>query len=142
VYHTMLCMDTICQTLYSSYMCPSGCLYKHATVPSLRYLPRHNFCQPAPSPLHAEALALTFAAKIAAALQLSQPTFLTDNLSLARAAATNSLTDPRILWQIRNLVAEFKQVSQCLQASICHIKRDLNGIAHNCSQQASRNLLF
>jgi hypothetical protein len=78
-------------------MCPSGRLYKHATVPSSRYVPRHNFCQPAPSPLHAEALALSLAAKIAAALQLSQPTFLTDNLSLARAAAANSLTDPHVL---------------------------------------------
>jgi hypothetical protein len=93
---------------------------------------------PAPSPLHAEALALILAAKIAAALQLSQPTFLTDNLSLARAAAANSLTDPQVLWEIRNLVAEFKQVSQGLHASIYHIKRDLNGVAHNCSQQASR----
>jgi hypothetical protein len=88
---------------------------------------------PAPSPLHAEALALILAAKIAAALQLSQPTFLTDNLSLARAAAANLLTDPQVLWEIRNLVAEFKQVSQGLHASIYHIKRDLNGVAHNCS---------
>jgi hypothetical protein len=36
-------------------------------------------------------------AGIAAALQLSQPTFLTDNLSLARAAAANLLTDPHVL---------------------------------------------
>jgi hypothetical protein len=42
-------------------------------------------------------LALSLVAKIAAALQLSQPTFLTDNLSLTRAAAANSLTDPHVL---------------------------------------------
>jgi hypothetical protein len=94
----------------------------------------------ASSPLHAEALALLLAAKIAAALKLSQPTFLTDNLPLAKAVIANSMTDPQVLWEIRGLVSEFKQVSQDLHASVYHINRDLNGVAHNCSQQAFRNL--
>ena len=60
-----------------------------------------------PSPLQAEAWALLLAAKVAAVLQLHQVTFLTDNLALARAAAS-SASDPQALWEIRNLVSNFQ----------------------------------
>jgi hypothetical protein len=50
----------------------------------------------APSPLYAEASALLLATKIDAALNLSRPTFLTDNLTLAKAATTNSLSDLQV----------------------------------------------
>jgi ribonuclease HI len=93
----------------------------------------------ATSPLQAEAWALLLAAKLATALQLHQVSFLTDNLALARAAAASSATDPQSLWKIRSLVSSFKQVSQELQPMIYHITRDLNGVAHNCAQQAIRS---
>jgi hypothetical protein len=46
-----------------------------------------------PSPLHAEALGLLLAAKIAQIMQVNQITFLTDNLMLAKAAAASSYSD-------------------------------------------------
>lgn len=46
------------------------------------------------SSLQAEAFALLLAARVAALLQLQQVTFLTDNLSLAKAASTKAESDP------------------------------------------------
>jgi hypothetical protein len=47
----------------------------------------------APSSLHAEALGLALAAQIAERLNTHHVTFLTDNLTLARAAAANRILD-------------------------------------------------
>jgi hypothetical protein len=92
----------------------------------------------APSPLHAEALALLLAATIADRLQASQVTFLTDNLILSRATAVVKTTDPRVPWEIREQIANYKQVSRGLQTQVYHIKRNINGVTHNCAHQAIR----
>ena len=92
-----------------------------------------------PSALSAEAQALLLAAKLAHALELSSPTFFTDCLSLARAAAASSSTADAMLWEIRKQVAEFGNYSKQLHASIFHIYREINRIAHKCAQQARRS---
>jgi hypothetical protein len=35
-------------------------------------------------------------------------------------------------------IAEYKRASEVLHAQIFHIKRNLNGVAHDCGQQAIR----
>jgi ribonuclease HI len=81
------------------------------------------------SPLQAEALALVFAAKIANSLELQGVTFLTDKLTLAKAAAARSIAHEQVPWQIRNVIASFNQVTTHLQAAIYHINMNLNGEA-------------
>uniref|UniRef100_A0ACD5YVP5 Uncharacterized protein n=1 Tax=Avena sativa TaxID=4498 RepID=A0ACD5YVP5_AVESA len=77
-------------------------------------------------------------AKIAYLLQIQHVTFLTDNMSVARAAATIKPTDQQVPWEIRQHIAQYKQVSKELNPNIYHIKRDINGVAHNCAHQAIR----
>ena len=94
-----------------------------------------------PSPLLAEAIALVFAANLAIQLNISQVTFLTDNLILARAAAADKISDGVVPWELREQIAQYKKASRQINSQIYHIKRDINGIAHNCSQQALRQSL-
>lgn len=88
-----------------------------------------------PSPLQAEAAALVLAARIAQHLQLQQVTFLTDNLTLARAAADKKLASDKIHWEIRKDLANYLLASKGLQPQVYHISRDLNGIAHSVAHQ-------
>jgi ribonuclease HI len=88
------------------------------------------------SPLQAEALALVFAANLAHSLQLHGVQFLTDNLTLAKAATTDSLVDQMVPWQIRNAINSFRQVSTYLRAAIYHINRKLNKEADDCAHKA------
>uniref|UniRef100_A0ACD5ZE21 Uncharacterized protein n=1 Tax=Avena sativa TaxID=4498 RepID=A0ACD5ZE21_AVESA len=92
----------------------------------------------APSALQAEATGLLLAAKIANLLQIQHVTFLTDNMSVARAAATIKPTDQQVPWEIRQHIAQYKHVSKKLNPNIYHIKRNINGVAHNCAHQAIR----
>jgi hypothetical protein len=92
------------------------------------------------SPLHAESLALLLASNTANLLQLRQATFLTDNLTLAKAAAATKTADPQVPWEIRNYIAQHKKITRGLRQQIYHISRELNGAAHNCAHQAIRHL--
>lgn len=89
----------------------------------------------APLPLHAEALDLLLAAQTTDFLLARQVTFLTDNLSLAKAAVVIKTTDLQVPWEIKQQIAQNKHVSQRLQLKIYHVKRDLNGVAHNCTHR-------
>jgi hypothetical protein len=90
-----------------------------------------------PSPLHAEASALNLAAGIANHLQISQISFLIDNLTLARAAASKRSSDPHIPWEIREQIAIFRNNTRNIE-QVHHIKREFNIVAHNCAQHAIR----
>jgi hypothetical protein len=41
-------------------------------------------------------------------------------------------------WELRKQIAEYHKASKDLEAKVYHIKRDLNGIAHDCAKQAIR----
>ena len=87
------------------------------------------------SPLQAEAVALLLAAHVTNRLQIAQPTFLTDCLSLASAAANRSLNNASTPWSIRNNLAEFFSFTSHLQGHVYHISREINDIAHNVAHQ-------
>ena len=93
----------------------------------------------ATSPLQAEAKALLFVAIIAGSLQFQHPTFLTDNLQLAKAAADRRSTVNHLNWDIRAPISEFFDNSATMEPRIYHISREINGVAHNCAHQALRN---
>ena len=65
-------------------------------------------------------------------------TFLTDNLTLAKAAAATTILDKEVPWELRKQISDYHKASRNLGGEIFHIKRDLNGIAHDCAKQAIR----
>ena len=91
--------------------------------------------EPTFSPLQAEAHALVLAARVTQLLQIREPTFLTDNLSLAKAATSRNVSADAIPWSIRKLIAEFYNTTRQLQSQVFHISRGINGIAHNVAHQ-------
>jgi hypothetical protein len=95
----------------------------------------------APSILQAEAEALLVAARIALALQLQGHTFLTDNSTLASSAATQSTSLEQVPWEIRRIIADYRNLIRYSTTAVYHIKRDINGVAHNCAHQALRQNL-
>ena len=98
--------------------------------------------QAVPSPIQAEAAALLLAAKAVNLIHLQQVTFLKDNLSLARAAASPNIRSDKVLWEIRETMVPFFQNSQQLHAATYHITTYLNGVAHDCAHQASSAPVF
>lgn len=92
------------------------------------------------TPLQAEALALLLAAQVAKRLNIFQPTFLTDCLSLASFAAKRKIAETTIPWTIRKVLAEFFCFSSDLHSQVFHISREINGIAHNVAHQVLTSL--
>ena len=93
------------------------------------------------SPLVAEALALQLAAKVARVLQLQRVSFLTDNLSLAKMAASRNLSSNNTLWRCRTLISSFLQDTHPQHHVVYHIHRNINGIAHNAAHQVLNSRL-
>ncbi|VAI61129.1 unnamed protein product [Triticum turgidum subsp. durum] len=94
---------------------------------------------PTSTPLHAEALALSFAAKVAQKLNIIQPAFLMDCLSLALVAASRKIQESTTPWSIRKSLANFFKCTTNLHPRVFHISREVNGIAHNLAQQVFRS---
>lgn len=92
-------------------------------------------CPSMDSPLQAEAAGLLLAAAVAKILQVVRPSFLTDNLTLSKAAATRDVASHQVRWTIRKLLAEFFTITEGVHPQVFHIPRSLNGIAHNVAHQ-------
>ena len=88
------------------------------------------------TPLEAEALALSMAAKVTRCLNLQDPTFLTDCLTLAKVAADRDIRSSNSLWKISPMLASYISDTLNSQAPIDHIKREINGVAHNLAHQS------
>uniref|UniRef100_A0ACD5ZF00 Uncharacterized protein n=1 Tax=Avena sativa TaxID=4498 RepID=A0ACD5ZF00_AVESA len=73
-------------------------------------------------------------------MNLASPIFFTDNLTLAKAATAQGVSDNNMIWAIRRQAIEYQKLAHPLLGSIFHISREINGVAHNCAQQARRSL--
>ena len=89
----------------------------------------------------ANSFSLSGRIKSTSALGINRPTLLTDNQSLAKVAASSQLDHQLLRWDVRDVLACFFTISSCLLSQVFHIKRDLNGVAHNCAHQALRRSL-
>jgi hypothetical protein len=96
----------------------------------------------APSVIQAEAEALLLAARIASILQLQEATLLTDNATLARAAAAPSASHSHVPWEIRRHIADYNSLVQSSNTAVYRIKREINGVSHNCAHQAIRQNVY
>jgi hypothetical protein len=89
------------------------------------------------SALQAEAYGLLFAVKIAEALTLQEPRFLTDSKVLAATAveANVSTTGP---WAIRPIIAAIQETPSFSLHRISHVHRSKNYKAHHQAKLAVR----
>jgi hypothetical protein len=93
-----------------------------------------------PSPIQAEAHALSLAGHLAATLDLQEPIFFSDCANLVKAAAAQGVANPAMLWEIRRQAIDFQEKTRPLRPCIFHVKREINGVAHNCAHQAKRSM--
>jgi hypothetical protein len=93
------------------------------------------------SVLQAEAAAMILGAKVVSLLKIQHVTFLSDNLTLTRAAMASSPVSQHVPWEIRLQVSEFSRITEAIPHAVYHVKRDINGVAHNCAHQAIRQAL-
>jgi hypothetical protein len=93
-----------------------------------------------PSPVQAEARALSLEGCLAAALRLQEPIFFSDCVNLVKAATTQGAANLAMLWEIRRQAINFQEVTRYLRPRIFYIKRETNGVAHNCAHQAKRSM--
>lgn len=69
-------------------------------------------------------------------MHLQEAAILTDNLSLAKAAAARSPMQEPGHWGIRGLLADFCAIINPYSAQVIHINRDHNAEAHRLAQLA------
>ena len=91
------------------------------------------------SVLQAEAKALLLATQFSEKLGIVKPTMLTDNKTLAKAVASRRLDTDHMHWNTRDILARILNSMSNLQAQVFHIKRNVNGVAHNCAHQVLTN---
>ena len=70
---------------------------------------------------HAEAKALSTAAKIANILQVDRPIYLTDNQVLAKTAAARTIRHPLLHWNARHHLADFFRQTTYVSPQVFHI---------------------
>jgi ribonuclease HI len=93
------------------------------------------------SVIEAEAKAMLLASYVAEVLKINTPTMMTDNALLAKAVAGGNVKSDCIHWSSRETLAKILTSTAKIQAKVYHVKRDINGVAHNCAHQVLRNTL-
>lgn len=66
---------------------------------------------------------------------MDRNSFLTDNLTLAKAAASRDVVSQQVYWTVRHLLANFFAITEGLHSKVFHISRGLNDVAHNVTYQ-------
>jgi hypothetical protein len=89
-------------------------------------------------PIEVEASALLLVAKLAAAINLQRPVFITDNEVLATAANTRDLVHSPGHWSLRPILADFITSTSNMTHSIFKIGRDANSVADTLTKKARR----
>ncbi|XBJ16274.1 hypothetical protein VPH35_007941 [Triticum aestivum] len=87
------------------------------------------------STIQAEAHGINLAAIIINMLNIQQAAILTDNLTLAKAAATRSPNSQPGHWQIRSILTNFCNNNATKQVQVFHIPR-----SHNCEAHVAAKL--
>lgn len=96
----------------------------------------------AQSAIHAEAHGINLAAIIMNLLNIQQATILTDNLTLATAAAARSPFSQPGHWQIRSTLTDFCNNTATKQVQVFHVTRTHNCEAHAAARIAGSQELF
>ncbi|CAD6245435.1 unnamed protein product [Miscanthus lutarioriparius] len=89
-------------------------------------------------PLEAEAHALLFGAKLAAALDLRNAALLTGNQVVASAVLAGSPRTHHGHWSLRPIIAETQDIKQAKSYSVIKIDRQKNKIADVLAKRARR----
>jgi hypothetical protein len=87
-------------------------------------------------PIEAEASALLLAAKLAAAVNVQRPVFITDNEVLATVANRRDLLRNLGHWSLRPILGDFTATTANMMHSIIKIGRDANSVADNLTKKA------
>uniref|UniRef100_M8BQF1 Uncharacterized protein n=1 Tax=Aegilops tauschii TaxID=37682 RepID=M8BQF1_AEGTA len=90
------------------------------------------------SAVQTEAQGLKLAANLLESLHIQEAAVLTDNLTVAKAAAARSPRKEPGNWQIRSYIADFCAMTEFKNIQVYHVNRDQNSIAH----EAARDLYF
>jgi hypothetical protein len=56
-------------------------------------------------------------------------------MNLVKAAAAQGAANPSMLCKIRRQAIDFQEKTRHLQPRVFHVKRKINGVAHNCARQ-------
>lgn len=95
----------------------------------------------ATSALQAEAYGLKLAAMILYRLNILDATILTDNITLARAAAARSPRNEPGHWQIRSILADFCALIENIHVKVYHVPTDQNIEAHYSTKMANEHVM-
>ena len=90
----------------------------------------------AQSAIHAEALAIKLAAIIINMTGIHEAAILTDNLTLAKAAAAREPTKQPGHWMIRGILADFCALTSSSHVQVFHVRRNQNSVAHDAAKLA------
>ena len=88
-----------------------------------------------------EAYAWLLAAKLAAAINVQRPVFITDNEVLATAANKRDFVHSLGHWSLQPILADFIASTANMAHSIIKIGRDANSVADNLAKKARRTVV-
>ena len=109
-------------------------LLQHLTKCTPMFLAIQRILQP----IEAEASALLLAAKLAAAINVQRPVFITDNEVLATAANKRDFVHSLGHWSLQPILADFIASTANMTHSTIKIGTNANSVADNLARKARR----